>query len=233
MIISFYPGSGGSRYLNSLQGKEWQTPGISYDRCHNQHAKNRYPDPDKIVKIDPEEIILTHNVNTPFISQIFPGHSILSIVGDLRMCLQREWSLVEPSRYIEKTKNDKISKLEQYWAIADPTWPIVTSEEELLDLPSPIAEEFISSYQKLLNQYTTTDPLQTIINHYTYKIYSALETIKWHQSYYDRYPLDLSLSATVIDFNQSQCEFSNFMNKELALHNSKLFNTVWNQFYVS
>ena len=102
MIIAFYPGAGGSRYLRMLQKLEWTTTNKSYDcLVKDQEFKHRYL-LDDVGNSDNQGFILTHCLNESHIRRKFPKHEIVFILGDLKKCLQREWALAGHERYIQK-----------------------------------------------------------------------------------------------------------------------------------
>jgi organic radical activating enzyme len=108
MIIAFYPGAGGNRLYHYLGGKRDFSQFTTYDHLlKNQSFDYRYLTNDTVGLPD-QDLILTHCVNVPLLTKHFPNHSeIIVVVGDLNLCLRREWTLEE--QYRDK---DFTSKLE-------------------------------------------------------------------------------------------------------------------------
>jgi len=61
MIIAFYPGAGGNRYLQRLLGNDWTQPDTSYDLKTTQLFSHRYL-LDHVPQTDSPHI-LTHCMN--------------------------------------------------------------------------------------------------------------------------------------------------------------------------
>ena len=102
MIIAFYPGAGGNRYLRMLQKLEWTNTNTSYDcLVTDQEYKHRYLLND-VGNSGNQDFILTHCLNESHIRRKFPNHKIVFILGNLKKCLQREWALAGHERYIQK-----------------------------------------------------------------------------------------------------------------------------------
>jgi hypothetical protein len=83
MIISFYPGGGGNRYLQLLSGGKWKQPGVSYDHTNLQKFEHRYLLSSPALPNNTDNI-LTHCINSTHIKKIFPEHDILFIKTDLK-----------------------------------------------------------------------------------------------------------------------------------------------------
>jgi hypothetical protein len=234
MIISFYPGGGGNRYLNQLSSQEWQQLGVSYDHTNQdaQEYKHRYPTSNTIFDTSVKSNILTHNLNSSELRKIFPGHDITIIKGDIQSCLRREWMLHGHDRWIKKVSNTTISKLEHYRAIMDSSWPDIADESMLCQLPSNIANEVEQNYQSVINaRHNHGDPVAMLVQECTDQIHSAYDMIVWHQQYYNNYPEDVSCATSVIDLSISDSEFAQIMKQELNLYRNQLFDKVWNKFY--
>jgi organic radical activating enzyme len=97
MIIAFYPGAGGNRYYHYLQGLKDFVTNATYDHLlRDQKSDYRHLTADSVL---PDlELILTHCVNGPLLSRLFPGHHITIINTDLNISLQREWHLKDQHR---------------------------------------------------------------------------------------------------------------------------------------
>lgn len=111
MVICFYPGSGGNRYLLYHHGLEHSSPYVMYDGKNQAHIQSdRYFDCS--VAPSSHRDVLSHCVNTPHISKLFPGHEIVLIKASLQQSLRRAWMLDE-IRQEEKNPNrsglDKIN----------------------------------------------------------------------------------------------------------------------------
>lgn len=227
MVIVFYPGAGGNRYLRMLDGQEWQIHGRSYDKLVKQSPKHRYLYSDS-EHVAVNDVILTHCVNTPLIKRIWPDHAITIIRADLQCCLRREWMLHGHDRYHEKIHQKRINKIDLYNAIKDISWPPVKNEQDIELLPYYMQQEFNDAYLRMTD--TTIDPVtdvcDTLKKEYTERIESACAQIQWHKDYYESYPLDLDFCDTVIDINDDN-EFSQCMKQELSLYRSEIFDRCW------
>lgn len=103
MILGFYPGAGGSRYIRYLMGKEYSTSGKVYDEFPLTNSSMRYLN-EKIPYPD-LPTMLVHCVNIPRIKECFPGRPDVKILDmDLKLSLQREWAIVGVGRYLKNIK---------------------------------------------------------------------------------------------------------------------------------
>lgn len=233
MIIAFYPGAGGNRYLRMLQGQEWQTHARTYDKSTNQFGGDRYVYSDlEYSAID--GVYLTHCVNTALIKQIWPNHSITVIKADLQHCLRREWTLHGHNRYHEQIDQNKVAEIELYNAIKDISWPPVENEQDILLLPQHIQQEFNDALRSHTTDSTivlATDVCGILTKEYKERVESACPLIQWHKDYYESYPLDLYFSDTVIDIDDKDNEFSRHMKQELSLYQSEVFDRCWTMTY--
>ena len=107
MIIAFYPGTGGNRYLLHLQGKQDFVPGKSYDlSVKDQTFVYRYLD-DTTHGLNNQEVILTHCMNVPLIQQTFPNQTqIIVLHYDLDKGLKREFAI--EGQFQQRDMNDKV-----------------------------------------------------------------------------------------------------------------------------
>jgi organic radical activating enzyme len=107
MIIAFYPGAGGNRLYHYLRGKRDFFQGTTYDHLlKNQSFEYRYLT-NNTVGLPDQDLILTHCVNVPLLTKHFPNHrEIIVIVGDLNLCLRREWTLKD--QYRDKNFTNKL-----------------------------------------------------------------------------------------------------------------------------
>ena len=225
MIIAFYPGAGGNKYLLSTQDKEWQCFERSYDQDINPPGSVKYLYHD----YQPDQnydVVLTHCLDTKLLRKIWPNRDITVILSDMQSCLRREWMLHGHDRYLGKVVNHLPDKSEFYNAIKDPSWPDIRSSADILLLPSAILEEVESSYLSMID---FKDPLKLIKQKYINKIDSAMATITWHKDYYNQYPLDLAFCHNTVDIS-GETEFAKHMQKELQFYSSTIFDDCWNVF---
>jgi len=226
MIIAFYPGGCGNRYLQYLLGNEWATHCRSYDNVAFQLFEHRY-----LLNSVPraiQEYTLTHSMNSKKINQTFPDQPIVFIKTNLQQSLRREWMLHGHQRFLNKKSSADKSRVEHYYAIKDSSWPNIDSIEMLNSLPAYILKEVNANYVKM---NTTTGIISSIIGEYSDKIESAYENIQWHLDYYNTYPEDFSKATTVIDVELLDTEFAQVVNNELELYSSEVFDNVWNKIH--
>lgn len=226
MIIAYYPGAGGNRYLQKLLNQDWTEPDRSYDNTNiGQLYQHRYL-LDQVSRAGIKHV-LTHCLNSQKIKQTFPGEPIVFIKSNMQVSLQREWTLHGHERFCEKNKKTVASRLEHYLAIRDQTWPLITTESQLDQLPDNIKQEVLTDYQKINFELDVPGILENLTQQTVAKINSAYEIIKWHLNYYEKYPVDFSDADTVIDIDTDQSEFCTVMQTELARYRSDIFNDVW------
>ena len=207
LVISFYPGTGGNRYLNMIDNQPWSELNRLYDKS-TQHFGNRYLED---VKYD--QIVLTHCVDSKRLKEIFPDYRLVHIKSDLQSSLRREWMLAGVSRY--KNRVDlTCSRLEHYNAYKDPSWPDINDEDELDTRPDSIRSELDADYQAVIDKVDI-------------EYDSCYNTIIWHKEYYNKYPLDLTFFDEVIDIN-GDSNFAKIMKQEVSLYNSDTFDKIWN-----
>jgi hypothetical protein len=229
MIIAFYPGAGGNRYLQKLLGNDWSQPHTSYDQINtNQQYAHRYL-LDHVPQTE-SQYILTHCMNSQKIQQTFPGHAIMFIKSHLQISLQREWALHGHQRFQDRKIKNTVSRLEHYWAFRASTWPDIEHEDQIDQLPENIRQEVQIDYVKVVNSVIHTVPgkLAQYTRNTIDKINSAYEIIKWHLDYYDQYPVDFAGAEQVIDIDSDNNEFGALMQAELDRYQSEIFNQVWN-----
>lgn len=233
MIIAFYPGAGGNRYLRSIQGIEWQTSNMSYDMLTGQDSKNRYLLGDSIneLRTGNQNFVLTHCLNATHLQKLFPGYKITYIVSDLRMSLKREWYLAGHDKFVSQQTTQILDRLEHYNAFKDKSWPICNNHTDLAMLPSDIIEEVNDNYNKNV-QRSSVGILKELETEILNKINSSYETIRWHKEYYAKYPIEFSDDCKVIDITRDQDNFSTVMRREFALYNSEIFDLAWSKLYV-
>jgi len=228
MIIAFYPGGGGNRYLQKLLGNDWTRTHTSYDKINTkQQYLHRYLlEP---VPTDESQYILTHCMNSPKIQQTFPGHDMVFIKSNLQSSLQREWALHGHQRFQDQCKMHTVSRLEHYRAFQAPHWPRIETEDQIDQLPSNIKQEVQADYDKVINNVIQTVPgkLAQLTQNTIDKINSAYEIIQWHLDYYNQYPVDFTGAEQVIDIDAGNNEFGVLMQTELDRYQSEIFNQVW------
>jgi hypothetical protein len=229
MIIAFYPGAGGNRYRQMLLGNDWDKSNVSYDNTNlDQMFANRYLLNESFN--NNAEHILTHCMNRTLINQLFPDRDIVFIKSDLQQSLRREWMLEGHKRFMIKRTKNNVSRLEHYCIIKDPSWPVVSTIEELDQLPDKILKEVLIDYNKIINDEVDVPEQLTRLTHTVInKINSAYEIIKWHLDYYQQYPVEFSLKDQIIDIDHSDHKFSALMKQELNLYQSEIFDQVWHE----
>jgi hypothetical protein len=219
MIIAFYPGAGGNRYLRMLQELNWTDSNISYDHLvTNQKSQHRYLTGN--VSNVTQDFILTHCLNESHIRSKFPNHSIVFILGNFKKCLQREWILAGHERYIQKNIQHTYDRIEHYNAFKDNLWPACFTIDDIENLPVSILNEINQEFETMQAKQHATGILADLENRIIGKVNSAYEIIRWHKNYYDQYPLLISNESTVIDIECDEDIFSKTMRKELELYNS-------------
>ncbi|CAB4138020.1 hypothetical protein UFOVP328_213 [uncultured Caudovirales phage] len=226
MIIAFYPGGCGNRYLQYLLGNEWATHRRSYDNAAFQLFEHRY----LLSSVPPavQEHTLTHSVNSQQIGGAFPDQPIVFIKTDLQKSLRREWMLHGHQRFMTKKAKADRSRIEHYNAIKDTTWPEVDTPEMLDHLPPHILKEVTDNYVQTIS---STGVISDMITEYSDKIESAYENIQWHLDYYKTYPKDFSKATAVIDVESSDIEFAQIVRNELELYSSEVFDNVWKKIH--
>lgn len=230
MIIAFYPGAGGNRYLQRLLGHEWALPNISYDsQTNSQLYSHRY-----LLDLIPpthKPYILTHCMNSQKIQQTFPGHQIVCIKSNLKTSLQREWALHGHERFIANLTKKAIaqSKLEHYRDFRAPDWPTVDSHDQLDQLPQHILQEVHLDYNQVISTQVHAVPsvLAQLTKSLVDKINSAYEIIQWHLQYYDQNPVDFTQAQQVIDIDCDHSDFCTLMQTELSRYQSEIFDQAW------
>jgi len=231
MIIGYYPGAGGNRYLQRLLGNSWDKFNISYDNInHGQLFQHRYL-MDTVLPA-PLEHTLTHCMNSQRIAEAFRGQAITFIKSNLKLSLKREWVLHGHTRFVNQQLKKDVSRLGHYQAIKDSAWPTIDSVEQLDQLPTHILNEVQADYAKVTDQkIDVPGVLESLTQDCLSKINSAYEIITWHKNYYNNCPIDFSLAQQVIDLDQDQDDFCIFMTQELDLYHSDIFDTVWKAIY--
>jgi hypothetical protein len=228
MIIAFYPGAGGNRYIQKLLGNNWSQPHTSYDQINtNQQYAHRYL-LDHVPQTE-SQYILTHCMNSQKIQQTFPGHAIIFIKSNLQISLQREWALHGHQRFQDRKIKNTVSRLEHYMAFRAPAWPDIVSEDQIDQLPVNIKQEVEIDYVKVVKSTAHTVPgiLAQLTQNTIDKINSAYEIIQWHLDYYNKYPVDFFGAEQVIDIDADGNEFCQLMQTELFQYQNEIFDQVW------
>ena len=233
MIIACYPGAGGNRYLRSIQGNEWQTSNMSYDRLTNQDSKNRYLLGNSIHerRTGNQNFLLTHCLNATHLQKLFPSYKITYIVSDLKTSLKREWQLSGHDKFVSEQTTQILDQLEHYNAFKDQSWPICSNHADLALLPSNIIEEVNNNYNRTV-QRSSMGILKELETEILNKVNSSYETIQWHKEYYATYPVEFPDDCTVIDITKDQDDFSTVMRQEFDLYSSEIFDLVWSKLHV-
>lgn len=229
MVIAFFPGAGGNRYLQMLLGKDWKQQGISYDAKNQEQVfENRYLLND-VVNCNTEHI-LTHCMNSLRLRSVFPNRKIVFLKSDLKLSIKREWMLHGHERYIKKQSTVSYPRLEHYRAYKSQNWPDIESEEQLYQLPTSILDEVNKDYNKLqLGDISVPAILTHLTTQCIDEINSAYDIINWHQQYYRDYKVDSSCADQIVDIDNSDTEFAKLMRIELKLYQSTIFDRVWNK----
>jgi len=223
MIIAFYPGACGNRYLQYLLGNEWSQHHVSYDNMSCQLFEHRYLLSPVVPVV--QEYTLTHSMNSAQINHAFPNEPIVFIKSNLQQSLRREWLLHGNERYSKKKTSNDSCRIEHYYAIKDQSWPDIASSAALECLPMHILKEVNANYLKMTNPVGV---IQTLALTYAQKIESAYENIHWHLDYYKKYSEDFSNAEMIIDIESADTTFSKVVKNELNLYSSEVFDDVWN-----
>lgn len=229
MIIAFYPGAGGNRYLRMCNKLEWQKSNCTYDATiHDQKFVNRY-----LLELGSnsnQSYVLTHCLNTSLIKKNFLEHEIVFILGDLKACLKREWAVAGHQRFSKFAKADDLNRIDHYRAFKDDKWPECNLVEEIQALPSHILSEVMADYKKI-SKKTPVGTLENLEKQILSKVNSAFEIITWHKSYYESWPVEIYSGAKVVDITNDNSEFCSLMRSELDIYHSDIFDEVWKAVY--
>jgi hypothetical protein len=97
MVIAFYPGGGGNRFYQWLQGQTRFESNTGYDRANPfQSFINRYPTPETKSQLISHPVIFTHCVNHDLITEYWPDHKEIFFVStDPVKSLRRQWNLFQ------------------------------------------------------------------------------------------------------------------------------------------
>ena len=231
MIIAYYPGAGGNRYLQRLLGNSWNQFNTSYDNTNrDQLLLHRYL-LDTVPPALPDHT-LTHCMSSRQIAKVFPGQDITFIKSNLQASLRREWVLHGHKRFVNKQIKHDVSRLSHYEAIKDPEWPGIDSVEQLDQLPAHILSEVQADYTKVTDpNFDVPGVLESMTRDCLDKINSAYEIIAWHKDYYNKWPIDFSQAKHIIDLDQAQDDFCVCMTQELDFYHSDIFDMVWKAVY--
>lgn len=230
MIIGFHPGAGGNKLYRHLTGKEWETFNQSYDdQVLDQAFSYRYPTVES--SLDDRATILTHCINTSLLKQLWPGHDVIIIQGNLQTCLRREWKLTGHDRYTKKIQQQRHleQKLDLYKNIQDPSWPQVESINDLEKLPYNIQLEILKHWVD--PDVEVSDSVTELKQRYLGEIDSAIAQIEWHKDYYTKYPMDLSACDRCYNIDVDDDTFSEHMRFELDLYKDDVFDQCWEIVY--
>jgi len=227
MIIAFYPGAGGNRYLRMLKNQDWSDFHKSYDiKVNNQDFKNRYLLAPKLVTND---YTLTHDMNAVRINSFFPTVPIIFIVGDLQKCLRREWILEGHARYKKKQIERIFNRVKHYTSYKDEWWPSITTIDELELLPKNILAEVNLDFKRVMeNTPSVVNTLQSVTDELIASAESSYEIINWHLEYYRTYPVNFSKNChLIINIDTDDTQFAEVMRSELDLYHSEVFDKIW------
>jgi hypothetical protein len=161
MIISYYPGSGGHRYILFLKNLPFDSPNRHMHQPNFGYHNYRYLTngtlQDRYFNVDKWQD--THTLNTSLIKKFFPGHKIVKIKADLKKSLCRVWRVVTCYQYINHSMQDQVGQIfdmivwhHNYYAMYPEDW---SSADEVIDIDTD-PTEFGKVMRKELNN---TDPL--------------------------------------------------------------------------
>jgi len=117
MIIAYYTGSGGHRYLNFVEHKDYTKLGVTY--YHDKDKELEYLVPEKTYQQYP--IVLTHCLNYNLIRQKFPNdQDITFIIADRKASWCRKYLIKVSQNFISddekyQTALNFISELDNYY----------------------------------------------------------------------------------------------------------------------
>ena len=229
MVIAYYPGAGGNRYIQMLLGNSWTKSNVSYDYTNPGHEyKYKY-----LLGANPEPksgYTLTHCMNCKKIIDQLQCSNITVIKTDLQQSLRREWLLHGHKNYLNQKINSTLNRVEHYQAFKDSNWPDVDTVDQLNQLPYYILDEVNNDYKKITS-FDVPSVLEQLTQEYIDKINSAYETIVWHRDYYEKFPVDFTGAGTVIDVDSGNDKFSVVMRQELSGYQCKVFDSVWDKVY--
>lgn len=105
LIVSYYPGAGGFRYLRSLRNIEFSVPGITYDKTILRGIRT---DSHMLGDLqDYADMMVTHCVNVPLIRSRYMDATVVQLRAPLRDCLRREWMLAGRSIYSSRISSQE------------------------------------------------------------------------------------------------------------------------------
>jgi len=217
-VIGFFPGAGGNRFLRYLRDQEYQTLHMSYDHLTtDQSFVHRYL-MQAHYDLPQNEIILTHCMNQKHIREVLdPNVNIIILHFPIQSCLRREWILHGRDRYISQNQivaDNWNKKLECYDAIKTDQWPEVKNLEFFELLPTYIQQEVNDNFAEVIDLQANFIEQD-----------SAMEVIRWHHNYYQKYPVDTS-NCIVLRIDDDN-DFCRFMHEELELYQSSVFDSAW------
>lgn len=221
MVIGFYPGAGGNRYISYLKGQEWTSLGTIYDNKSGYTVKGRgsFLAPEEAIPYaTKEDYVVTHSVNSPRIAECFPGHKIVLIRADLKSCLRREWALKGKENNQQNNRNYEQTLIDCFNSIRADSWPTISTFTEYQASADFMKQEVITALSK--NNTLGNDEIQQHLN-------AAYTTICWHHNLYKIHPFDTSCADQIIDIND-KTEFTEVIQTELELYaDNHLFNFAW------
>jgi len=227
MIISYYPGAGGNRYLHYSLGKSFNEPGIAYDfQTYKLMPRRGMYLQDNDLPIRNCSDALLHNVNADRIQQIFPdcNNDVVIIKADLKSSLRREWSIKGKFKPMFNSDPEFYDRfiLELYNSIRDSSWPEISSASEIYRLSDRIKKELFDQAEKNKIYIDNDNTINYLI--------AAYEAICWHSDLYKVYPMSVG-SFQLVDIDNDDSEFCDVMRTELDLYkNNYLFNFAWTVF---
>ena len=132
MIIGYYTGSGGHRYLNFLENKDYTEFGVTY--FHDKDKELEYLIPEKTYKKYP--IIFTHCLNYDLIRNKFPDDTDINfLIADRKTSWCRKYLIKVSQNFLSdidkyETALNFISELDRYYTDI----PIKYGNAKILDI---------------------------------------------------------------------------------------------------
>lgn len=221
MIIGYYPGGGGNRFIRYMENQEFHQTGLAYDNIVSAPLRGKYLDADGQVENKTHDPMLLHCVNYDRIYQETGRSDIVIIKSDIKDSLCREWSIKGKYKpmFLPKEISDEELLVELVQSMKDPDWPEVRNSKEYKELPFWIRREVEYQFNKNKQCMSNTSCYNFLDSAYT--------AIIWHHNLYMKYPLDPGLGK-LVDIDQDDSEFARVMRRELAQYrHNLLFNFAW------
>jgi hypothetical protein len=169
VVISYYPGSGGNRLAWHLLNLDWQScpdsslhdtphpiPSINYE----DRDIRPYPVASTRVETRPNDIELTHCVNSKLLKHHFPGRRIVKIKSHLARSLSRHWQVFAQAYFEQEIRMISRSfaltlDVDCHWSYYQQTG-VDWDADQLYDLTNP-TDEFSVFMQKNIAQNSSQE----------------------------------------------------------------------------